>query len=179
MVNISAVARAGRPRAVDAGAAGSAGRRAGVGPTRGDDGSGTGIGSLPWSVVTEPTAGPHHVLVVDDEPHICRIIQYKLEQGPYEVSVCHDGLTALERLRRTGAVDLVLLDLMLPQVGGLEVLSELRRLEHRRDTPVLVLTAKGDDSDRVQALALGALDIVTKPFSPRKLKAMVDDVFSR
>jgi DNA-binding response OmpR family regulator len=63
-------------------------------------------------------------------------------------------------------------------VGGLEVLSELRRLEHRRDTPVLVLTAKGDDSDRVQAVALGVLDVVTKPFSPRKLRARVDDVFS-
>jgi DNA-binding response OmpR family regulator len=130
-------------------------------------------------MVTQSPAGPRHVLVVDDEPHICRIIQYKLEQGPYEVSVCHDGLTALERLRRPEPIDLVLLDLMLPQVGGLEVLSELRRLEHRRETPVLVLTAKGDDSDRVQALALGVLDIVTKPFSPRKLRARVDDALSR
>jgi len=129
-------------------------------------------------MVTDSPAGPRHVLVIDDEPHICRIIQYKLEQGPYEVSVCHDGLSALERLRRPDVIDLVLLDLMLPQVGGLEVLSELRRLEHRRDTPVLVLTAKGDDSDRAQALALGVLDVVTKPFSPRKLRARVDDVFS-
>jgi DNA-binding response OmpR family regulator len=129
-------------------------------------------------MTTDSSAGLHHVLVVDDEPHICRIIQYKLEQGPYEVSVCHDGLSALERLRRPGAIDLVLLDLMLPQVGGLEVLSELRRLPHRRDTPVLVLTAKGDDSDRAQAQALGVLDIVTKPFSPRRLRARVDDVFS-
>jgi len=129
-------------------------------------------------MVTDSPAGPHHVLVIDDEPHICRIIQYKLEQGPYEVSVCHDGLSALERLRRSDTIDLVLLDLMLPQVGGLEVLSALRRLAHRRDTPVVVLTAKGDDSDRAQALALGVLAVVTKPFSPRKLRALVDDVFS-
>ncbi len=129
-------------------------------------------------MVTDSPAGPRHVLVIDDEPHICRIIQYKLEQGPYEVSVCHDGLSALERLRRSDTIDLVLLDLMLPQVGGLEVLSELRRLAHRRDTPVVVLTAKGDDSDRAQAQALGVLAVVTKPFSPRKLRALVDDVFS-
>lgn len=129
-------------------------------------------------MVTDSPAGPRHVLVIDDEPHICRIIQYKLEQGPYEVSVCHDGLSALERLRRSDTIDLVLLDLMLPQVGGLEVLSELRRLAHRRDTPVVVLTAKGDDSDRAQAQALGVLAVVTKPFSPRKLRALVDNVFS-
>jgi len=129
-------------------------------------------------MTTHSPAGSRHVLVVDDEPHICRIIQYKLEQGPYEVSVCHDGLSALERLRQPDPIDLVLLDLMLPQIGGLEVLSELRRLAHRLATPVLVLTAKGDDSDRAQALALGVLDVVTKPFSPRKLRARVDDVFS-
>ena len=129
-------------------------------------------------MVTDSPTRPHHVLVVDDEPHICRIIQFKLEQGPYRVTVCHDGLSALELLERGEAIDLVLLDIMLPQLGGLEVLSELRRLAHRQETPVIMLTAKGDDSDREQALALGVVDFLTKPFSPKKLRARVDDVFA-
>lgn len=128
-------------------------------------------------MIRDDPAGPYHILVVDDEPHICRIIQYKLEQGPYRVTLCPDGLSALEWLQGDQAIDLVLLDLMLPQVGGLEVFSELRRLRHRRDLPVIVLTAKGDDSDRLQAEALGAEAIVTKPFSPKKLRARVDHVF--
>lgn len=128
-------------------------------------------------MVTETPAKPYHVLVIDDEPHICRIIQYKLEQGPYRVSVCYDGMSALDRLRRDDGIDLVLLDIMLPRLGGLEVLAELRRLIHRTDTPVIVLTARGDDSDRSQAQALGVEDFMIKPFSPKKLRARVDDVF--
>ena len=129
-------------------------------------------------MTTDAPARPHHVLVVDDEPHICRIIQFKLEQGPYRVTLCHDGLSALERLQREDDIDLVLLDIMLPLIGGLEVLSEIRRLPHRRAIPVIVLTARGDDSDREQARALGVEDFLTKPFSPKKLRARVDDVFN-
>jgi DNA-binding response OmpR family regulator len=117
------------------------------------------------------------VLVVDDEPHIGRIIQFKLEQGPYDVSMCHDGPAAIEVLRNTDPLDLILLDIMLPQISGLEVLAQLRRLPHRRNTPVIMLTAKGNETDRERAAELGVADFVIKPFSPKKLLARVDEIF--
>ncbi|MCI0435067.1 MAG: response regulator [Gemmatimonadetes bacterium] len=119
---------------------------------------------------------PRRVLVVDDEPHIGRIVQFRLEQGRYLVSVCHDGLEALDILRRPDPLDLILLDIMLPQVSGLEVLAQLRRIPHRAHTPVIILTAKGNEVDREQAAALGARDFVIKPFSPKKLLARVDEI---
>jgi len=117
------------------------------------------------------------VLVADDEPHIGRIIQLKLEQGPYRVTLVPDGRAALERLRGEEPIDVVLLDIMMPYVSGLDVLAELRTLPHRRDTPVIILTAKGQDADRAQAMSLGATDFFTKPFSPKKLLARVDELF--
>jgi DNA-binding response OmpR family regulator len=118
-----------------------------------------------------------HVLVADDEPHIGRIIQMKLEQGPYRVTLVADGQDALERLQGPEELHLILLDIMMPYVSGLDVLTEARKLPHRRDTPVIILTAKGQDVDRVQAMALGATDFFTKPFSPKKLLARVDELF--
>ncbi|MBV9772950.1 MAG: response regulator [Gemmatimonadetes bacterium] len=129
------------------------------------------------------TSDPHvdgqmrNVLVADDEPHIGRIIQLKLEQGPYRVTLVPDGRTALEHLRSGEPIDVVLLDIMMPYASGLEVLQELRRLPHRSDTPVIILTAKGQESDRSQAMELGATDFFTKPFSPKKLLARVDELF--
>jgi DNA-binding response OmpR family regulator len=117
------------------------------------------------------------ILVVDDEPHIGRIIQFKLEQGPYDVLMSHDGIAALEILRRNDPIDLVLLDIMLPRLGGLELLAQLRRIPHRRDTPVIMLTAKGNETDRTQAEALGADDFVVKPFSPKRLFARINEIF--
>jgi DNA-binding response OmpR family regulator len=116
------------------------------------------------------------ILVVDDEPHVGRIIQFKLEQGPYDVLVSHDGIAALDILRREDPIDLVLLDIMLPRLGGLELLAQLRRLPHRRDTPVIMLTAKGNETDRTQAEALGADDFVVKPFSPKRLYARINEI---
>ncbi len=78
----------------------------------------------------------------------------------------------------TSAIDLVLLDIMMPYVGGLDVLAELRRRPHRADTPVIILTAKGQDADRETAMELGATDFFTKPFSPRKLLARIDELFA-
>lgn len=120
---------------------------------------------------------PRHVLVADDEPHIGRIIQLKLELGPYRVSLVQNGREALERIRSDEPIDVILLDIMMPYVSGLEVLEEIRRLPGRRDTPVIVLTAKGQDADRRRALALGADDFFTKPFSPKKLVARIDRFF--
>jgi two-component system, OmpR family, alkaline phosphatase synthesis response regulator PhoP len=118
-----------------------------------------------------------HILVADDEPHIGRIIQLKLERGPYRVTLVPDGKVALERLRSEEPIDLVLLDIMMPYVSGLDVLQETRQLEHRQDTPVIMLTAKGHDADRNRALDLGAADFLTKPFSPNKLLARIDELF--
>jgi len=117
------------------------------------------------------------ILVVDDEPHIGRIIQFKLEQGPYAVALSHDGIAALERLRGTDPIDLILLDILLPRIGGIELLAQLRRMPHRKDTPVIMLTARGNVTDREQAAALGASDFLVKPFSPKKLLARIDEIF--
>ncbi|HEX6587542.1 MAG TPA: response regulator [Longimicrobiales bacterium] len=118
------------------------------------------------------------ILVVDDEPYIGRIIQLKLESGPYAVELAHDGRSALERLSSGSMYDLVLLDIMMPHLSGLEVLAELRRLPGREQTPVIMLTAKGQDTDRARAAELGATDFLTKPFSPKKLLARIDELFA-
>jgi DNA-binding response OmpR family regulator len=129
---------------------------------------------------TDPSSDsrPRHILVADDEPHIGRIIQLKLERGPYRVTLVDDGRAALEVLRSEEPVDLVLLDIMMPFVSGLEVLAETRRLRHRDETPVIILTAKGQDADRTQSLALGATDFFTKPFSPKKLLSRIDEILA-
>ena len=119
-----------------------------------------------------------HILVFDDEPYIGRIIQLKLETGPYRVELVQDGRSALERLHSENQIDLILLDIMMPHVSGLDVLAELRQIPHRRATPVIMLTAKGHETDREQAASLGATDFLTKPFSPKKLLARIDEIFS-
>jgi DNA-binding response OmpR family regulator len=118
-----------------------------------------------------------HVLVADDEPHIGRIVQLKLERGPYRVTLVPDGRAALDTLGGDTPIDLVLLDIMMPHINGLDVLAELRELPLRRDVPVIVLTAKGQDADRDRAMKLGATDFWTKPFSPSKLLARIDELF--
>lgn len=110
-----------------------------------------------------------HILVADDEPHIGRIIQMKLERGPFRVTLAFDGNQALEALEREGDVALVLLDLMMPQVSGLDVLARMRASERWRDIPCVILTAAGQASQRERAMSLGATDFMTKPFSPKKL----------
>jgi DNA-binding response OmpR family regulator len=119
---------------------------------------------------------PRRILVVDDEPHIARIIQLKLQEGQYEVEACHDGAQALERLRRPDRFDVILLDIMMPRVSGLDVLASLRSLPQHSDTPVIMLTAKGQETDRSRAAALGVSDFLTKPFSPKKLLARIEDL---
>jgi len=117
------------------------------------------------------------VLVADDEPYIGRIIQLKLEAGPYRVELALDGRAAMERLRSRAPYDLVLLDIMMPHLNGLDVLQRMRELPHRAETPVIVLTAKGQAADRERAQRYGATDFMTKPFSPKKLLARIDQLF--
>ena len=112
-----------------------------------------------------------HVLVADDEPHIGRIIKMKLEQGPFRVTLAYDGREALEILERSPDIGLVLLDLMMPQLSGLDVLTRMRADERWKNTPCIILTAAGQEEQHRLALELGASEFLTKPFSPKKLYA--------
>ena len=113
----------------------------------------------------------HHVLVADDEPHIGRIIKMKLEQGPFRVTLAYDGREALEVLDRERDISLVLLDLMMPHLSGLDVLAVMRKDARWRDLPCIILTAAGEEQQHTSAVELGANDFLTKPFSPKKLYA--------
>ena len=112
-----------------------------------------------------------HVLVADDEPHIGRIIKMKLEQGPFRVTLAYDGREALEALEREKDVALVVLDLMMPQLSGLDVLERLRSDPRWKSLPCIILTAAGQEQQYRKAMELGATDFLTKPFSPKKLYA--------
>jgi two-component system, OmpR family, alkaline phosphatase synthesis response regulator PhoP len=112
-----------------------------------------------------------HVLVADDEPHIGRIIKMKLEQGPFRVTLAYDGREALEVLAREHDIDIVLLDLMMPEKSGLDVLAAMRADDRLREVPCIILTAAGQEQQHRRAMELGATDFLTKPFSPKKLYA--------
>jgi two-component system, OmpR family, alkaline phosphatase synthesis response regulator PhoP len=112
-----------------------------------------------------------HALVADDEPHIGRIIKMKLEQGPFRVTLAYDGREALEVLRREADIQIVLLDLMMPHLSGLDVLAEIRSQPQWKDLPCIILTAAGQEQQHRLALRLGATEFLTKPFSPKKLYA--------
>jgi two-component system response regulator ResD len=117
------------------------------------------------------------ILVIDDEPHIRRVLEAMLGKEGFEVhSACdgQEGLTAIA----SGGVDLVILDLLMPGTHGLEVLAKIRSDPERGRTPVIILTAKGQDVDRDAAFAGGADDFMTKPFSPKKLVARIREILS-
>lgn len=115
------------------------------------------------------------VLVVDDNVETAELVKLYLDRDGYRVILAHDGIDAL-RLAREGHPDLVVLDLMLPGIDGLDV---LRRLRAESDVPVILLTAKTTDEDKITGLGLGADDYVTKPFSPKELAARVRAVLRR
>ncbi|HEY6737544.1 MAG TPA: response regulator transcription factor [Actinopolymorphaceae bacterium] len=115
------------------------------------------------------------VLVVEDEASYSDVLSYMLRKEGFEVALADNGNTALEEFDRSGA-DIVLLDLMLPGLPGTEVCRELRR---RSNVPVIMVTAKDSEIDKVVGLELGADDYVTKPFSPRELVARIRAVLRR
>ena len=117
------------------------------------------------------------ILVVDDEPTIAEVVSRYLERAGYATRVAGDGRRALE-LHSERAADLIVLDLMLPGVDGLEVMRRMRN-GHTRRPAFILLTAKGEESDRIVGLRLGADDYVVKPFSPAELVARVDSVLRR
>ena len=115
------------------------------------------------------------ILVVDDEERIVRFIRLNLEQDGFQVEEAFNGKQAMESLRKT-LPDLILLDVMLPDLDGFEV---LRMVRENHDLPIIMLTAKTEEDDRVRGLELGADDYVTKPFSPRELVSRVRAVLRR
>lgn len=116
------------------------------------------------------------ILVVDDEVAISTLLQYNLEQNGYEVTTAGDGNSAYQ-LAKSEQFDAILLDLMLLNIDGMTVLKQIR--QDKITTPVILVTAKGDEFDRVFGLELGADDYITKPFSPREVIARLKAVLRR
>jgi len=118
------------------------------------------------------------ILVVDDEPDAVELVEFNLKNAGFEVVTAADGAEALKKARAT-LPDLIVLDLMIPEVDGLEVCKLLRRDAATAGIPILMLTAKAAEIDRVLGLELGADDYVTKPFSPRELMLRIKGLLRR
>jgi two-component system, OmpR family, alkaline phosphatase synthesis response regulator PhoP len=116
-------------------------------------------------------------LVVEDDPDIVELLTHYLS-AEFTVDTAGDGRRALSMLRQ-GAYDLLLLDLQLPGLDGLSVCAEVRRDKRLRDLPVVMLTARGEEADRIVGLEMGADDYVVKPFSPKEVVARVRALFRR
>lgn len=125
--------------------------------------------------MTENQFANRQILVVDDEERMVRFIRLNLEHDGFQVTEAFNGQGAMDKLRQT-LPDLILLDVMLPDIDGFEI---LRLVRENHDVPVIMLTAKGEEEDRIQGLELGADDYVTKPFSPRELVSRVKAVLRR
>jgi DNA-binding response OmpR family regulator len=118
------------------------------------------------------------ILVVDDEPEAVELLEFNLKKAGFDVITAADGAQAI-RQARSGFPNLVVLDLMLPEIDGLEVCKMLRRDPATARIPIIMLTAKAAEVDRIVGLELGADDYVTKPFSPRELVLRVNKVMRR
>ena len=122
------------------------------------------------------TSEQRTIMVVDDEPHIVRFTAMNLEVEGYNVVTAENGAQALETLDAGHPVDLVVLDVMMPEMDGFET---LRRIRSESSVPVIFVTVRGDEADRVAGLDLGADDYITKPFSPRELASRIRALFRR
>lgn len=120
----------------------------------------------------------HRILVVDDEPDITALVAYHLAKAGYRVSTAANGTDALKTATEQRP-DVVVLDLMLPGLSGLDVLQALRKQEDTRGVGVIMLTARREEADRIRGLALGADDYLTKPFSPNELTLRVAAIIRR
>ncbi|MBI5203560.1 MAG: response regulator transcription factor [Nitrospirae bacterium] len=118
------------------------------------------------------------ILVVDDEPDLAELVSYNLGKEGFEVSSASDGEEALKKIRK-GNFNLVILDLMLPGIQGMELCRILRNDPKTKRLPIIMLTAKGEDVDKILGLEMGADDYIAKPFSPRELVARVKAVLRR
>jgi phosphate regulon transcriptional regulator PhoB len=118
------------------------------------------------------------ILVVDDEPDLVELVSYNLTKEGFDVSSASDGEEALRKIRE-GGFDLLILDLMLPGIQGMELCRMLRKDPKTEGLPIIMVTAKGEEVDRVLGLEIGADDYIAKPFSPRELTARVKAVLRR
>jgi len=118
------------------------------------------------------------ILIIEDDKDIVELVRYNLEKEGFQVSAAEDGVTGLARVKKSPP-DLLVLDLMLPRLPGLEICKELRRDRELPRLPILMLTARGEEPDRIVGLEMGADDYVTKPFSPRELVARVKALLRR
>lgn len=118
------------------------------------------------------------ILLIEDDKDIVELVRYNLEREDFHVTAAHDGVSGLAQVKKSPP-DLLLLDLMLPKLSGLEICKQVRRDQSLNRLPILMLTARGDEADRVLGLELGADDYVTKPFSPRELVARVKALLRR
>lgn len=116
------------------------------------------------------------ILIVDDEPSIVTLLKFNVEQAGFATDAAYDGLQAVQLVERN-SYDLVILDLMLPEMDGMEVCRHLRN--EKIDVPILMLTAKDDESDKVLGLEVGADDYLTKPFSPKEVIARIKAILRR
>jgi len=119
-----------------------------------------------------------HVLIVEDEPALVELLSYNLEKAGFQINVARDGDEALLAVEERKP-DIVLLDWMLPYVSGIEICRRIRRNPDTRDLPIILLTARGEEDDRIRGLEAGADDYVVKPFSPSELVARVRAVLRR
>lgn len=118
------------------------------------------------------------ILVIEDEPDIADLLQYNLEKDGFQVAVAHRGDSGLEAVRKESP-DLILLDLMLPGLDGLELTRLLQREKNAANVPIVMLTARGEEVDRIVGLELGADDYISKPFSPREVVLRIKAVLRR
>lgn len=118
------------------------------------------------------------ILIVEDDPSLVELLRYNLETEGFDVSVARDGEGGMEAID-TQDPDLVVLDWMLPNMSGIEICRQMRQKPATRQTPVIMLTAKGEESDRIRGLETGADDYMVKPFSPAELTARIKAVLRR
>src|SRR5215470_9604035 len=118
------------------------------------------------------------VLIVDDDPDIQRLVSYNLSQAGFQVTTASSGRTALETVEKHPP-DLIILDIMMPDIDGMEVCRTLRQRDDSRRIPIIMLTARGEEIDRVIGFELGADDYVSKPFSPRELVLRAKSILRR
>ncbi|MFA5363301.1 MAG: response regulator transcription factor [Candidatus Omnitrophota bacterium] len=118
------------------------------------------------------------ILIIEDDKHISKLVQYNAEKSGYDCTVVEDGEEALDVLGRQGA-DLIILDIMLPKMDGFEVCRVIKQNTKLKNIPIIMLTAKGEEVDRIVGLELGADDYVVKPFSPRELMLRVKAILRR
>ena len=118
------------------------------------------------------------ILVVDDEPYILRVIRMKLENAGYCVETAEDGRDAWEKIR-SSQPDMLITDIVMPDSDGYELAKKVRMEEKTRDLPILMLTGKGEDTDELKGYRAGVNQFLTKPFSPKELLSLVQEILNK